>query len=50
MYSVLHLHQQKKAKGQVLFDKVCDHLNLMEKDYFGLTYRGAEHQKVPNAF
>ncbi|KAI5092772.1 band 4.1-like protein 3 isoform X8, partial [Silurus meridionalis] len=36
---------QKKAKGQVLFDKVCDHLNLMEKDYFGLTYRDAEHQK-----
>lgn len=22
----------------------------MEKDYFGLTYRDAEHQKVPNAF
>ncbi|XP_058274466.1 band 4.1-like protein 3b isoform X2 [Hemibagrus wyckioides] len=36
---------EKKAKGQVLFDKVCDHLNLMEKDYFGLTYRDAEHQK-----
>ncbi|TSP09125.1 Band 4.1-like protein 3 [Bagarius yarrelli] len=35
----------KKSKGQVLFDKVCDHLNLMEKDYFGLTYRDAEHQK-----
>uniref|UniRef100_A0A803V342 Erythrocyte membrane protein band 4.1 like 2 n=1 Tax=Ficedula albicollis TaxID=59894 RepID=A0A803V342_FICAL len=24
------------AKGQVLFDKVCEHLNLLEKDYFGL--------------
>ncbi|KAM9440201.1 band 4.1-like protein 3b isoform 2-T7 [Clarias gariepinus] len=36
---------EKKAKGQVLFDKVCDNLNLMEKDYFGLTYRDAEHQK-----
>ncbi|XP_062844124.1 band 4.1-like protein 3b isoform X2 [Trichomycterus rosablanca] len=35
----------KKARGQVLFDKVCDHLNLLEKDYFGLTYRDAEHQK-----
>uniref|UniRef100_A0A665X9R7 Erythrocyte membrane protein band 4.1-like 3b n=1 Tax=Echeneis naucrates TaxID=173247 RepID=A0A665X9R7_ECHNA len=30
---------QKRAKGQVLFDKVCDHLNLLEKDYFGITYR-----------
>ncbi|XP_037387110.1 band 4.1-like protein 3 isoform X5 [Pygocentrus nattereri] len=36
---------EKKAKGQVLFDKVCDHLNLLEKDYFGLTYRDAENQK-----
>ncbi|XP_071372176.1 uncharacterized protein [Centroberyx affinis] len=26
----------KHAKGQELFTKVCDHLNLMEKDYFGL--------------
>uniref|UniRef100_A0A8C2C3K4 Erythrocyte membrane protein band 4.1-like 3b n=1 Tax=Cyprinus carpio TaxID=7962 RepID=A0A8C2C3K4_CYPCA len=25
------------AKGQVLFDKVCDHLNLLEKDYFGIS-------------
>ncbi|KAG9278642.1 band 4.1-like protein 3 [Astyanax mexicanus] len=37
--------EQKKVKGQVLFDKVCDHLNLLEKDYFGLTYRDAENQK-----
>ncbi|XP_076847534.1 band 4.1-like protein 3b isoform X2 [Brachyhypopomus gauderio] len=36
---------EKKAKGQVVFDKVCDHLNLLEKDYFGLTYRDAENQK-----
>ncbi|XP_047662239.1 band 4.1-like protein 3 isoform X3 [Tachysurus fulvidraco] len=41
----MQIGQKKKAKGQVLFDKVCDHLNLMEKDYFGLTYRDAEHQK-----
>uniref|UniRef100_A0A672LJ86 Erythrocyte membrane protein band 4.1-like 3b n=1 Tax=Sinocyclocheilus grahami TaxID=75366 RepID=A0A672LJ86_SINGR len=34
----------KRAKGQVLFDKVCDHLNLLEKDYFGMTYRDAENQ------
>lgn len=29
----------------MLFDKVCEHLNLLEKDYFGLTYRDAENQK-----
>uniref|UniRef100_A0A8C1S9R8 Erythrocyte membrane protein band 4.1-like 3b n=1 Tax=Cyprinus carpio TaxID=7962 RepID=A0A8C1S9R8_CYPCA len=37
--------RQKRAKGQVLFDKVCDHLNLLEKDYFGISYRDAENQK-----
>uniref|UniRef100_A0A668AIL3 Erythrocyte membrane protein band 4.1 like 3 n=1 Tax=Myripristis murdjan TaxID=586833 RepID=A0A668AIL3_9TELE len=36
---------EKRAKGQVLFDKVCDHLNLLEKDYFGITYRDIENQK-----
>ncbi|XP_055005169.1 band 4.1-like protein 2 isoform X2 [Boleophthalmus pectinirostris] len=29
---------EKRVKGQYLFFKVCEHLNLMEKDYFGLTY------------
>ncbi|XP_049332139.1 protein 4.1 isoform X14 [Astyanax mexicanus] len=27
---------EKHAKGQELFAKVCDHLNLLEKDYYGL--------------
>ncbi|XP_071325079.1 uncharacterized protein [Trachinotus anak] len=27
----------KHAKGQELLTKVCDHVNLLEKDYFGLT-------------
>ncbi|XP_072567430.1 band 4.1-like protein 3a isoform X6 [Paramormyrops kingsleyae] len=36
---------EKRAKGQLLFDKVCDHLNLLEKDYFGLTFRDMENQK-----
>ncbi|XP_034064192.1 band 4.1-like protein 3b isoform X3 [Gymnodraco acuticeps] len=36
---------EKRAKGHVLFDKVCDHLNLMERDYFGVTYRDVENQK-----
>uniref|UniRef100_A0AAY4EDY8 Protein 4.1 n=1 Tax=Denticeps clupeoides TaxID=299321 RepID=A0AAY4EDY8_9TELE len=26
----------KHAKGQDLFTKVCDHLNLLERDYYGL--------------
>ncbi|XP_075904518.1 band 4.1-like protein 2 isoform X2 [Nelusetta ayraudi] len=29
---------EKRAKGQYLFFKVCEQMNLMEKDYFGLTY------------
>ncbi|XP_048346739.1 band 4.1-like protein 2 isoform X14 [Sphaerodactylus townsendi] len=36
---------EKKAKGQVLFDKVCEHLNLLEKDYFGLLFQDHSDQK-----
>ncbi|NXA21869.1 E41L2 protein, partial [Ibidorhyncha struthersii] len=36
---------EKRAKGQVLFDKVCEHLNLLEKDYFGLLFYEASQQK-----
>ncbi|GCC24477.1 hypothetical protein chiPu_0002878 [Chiloscyllium punctatum] len=36
---------EKRAKGQVLFEKVCGQLNLLEKDYFGLTFRDSENQK-----
>ncbi|XP_039603382.1 band 4.1-like protein 2 isoform X3 [Polypterus senegalus] len=36
---------EKRAKGQVLFAKICEHLNLLEKDYFGLTYRDNADQK-----
>uniref|UniRef100_A0A452S0I3 Protein 4.1 n=1 Tax=Ursus americanus TaxID=9643 RepID=A0A452S0I3_URSAM len=43
--SGLHTERGKRSRGQVLFDKVCEHLNLLEKDYFGLTYRDAENQK-----
>uniref|UniRef100_A0A8C2BEP2 Erythrocyte membrane protein band 4.1-like 3a n=1 Tax=Cyprinus carpio TaxID=7962 RepID=A0A8C2BEP2_CYPCA len=41
----LCLFLQKREKGQVLFDKVCEHLNLLEKDYFGITFRDVENQK-----
>uniref|UniRef100_A0A3P9Q5Y5 Protein 4.1 n=1 Tax=Poecilia reticulata TaxID=8081 RepID=A0A3P9Q5Y5_POERE len=30
------LLDDKHVKGQELFTKVCDHLNLLEKDYYGL--------------
>ncbi|XP_054611849.1 band 4.1-like protein 3b isoform X4 [Dunckerocampus dactyliophorus] len=39
------LNVEKRVKSHVLFDKVCDHLNLLEKDYFGITYRDVENQK-----
>ncbi|XP_077546681.1 erythrocyte membrane protein band 4.1 like coracle isoform X3 [Haemaphysalis longicornis] len=32
----------RKARGEQLFDRVCEYLNLLERDYFGLTYRDAE--------
>lgn len=38
--------QQKHARGQILFDMVCEHLNLLEKDYFGLTFCDSDSQKV----
>ncbi|XP_021396389.2 band 4.1-like protein 2 isoform X11 [Lonchura striata] len=36
---------EKRARGQVLFDKVCEHLNLLEKDYFGLLFYENSEQK-----
>ncbi|XP_056588746.1 band 4.1-like protein 1 isoform X7 [Triplophysa dalaica] len=36
---------EKLCKGQMLLDLVCEHLNLLEKDYFGLTYSDTESQK-----
>ncbi|XP_077019012.1 band 4.1-like protein 2 isoform X6 [Tamandua tetradactyla] len=36
---------EKRAKGQVLFDKVCEHLSLLEKDYFGLLFQENPEQK-----
>uniref|UniRef100_A0A674P0I5 FERM, ARHGEF and pleckstrin domain-containing protein 1 n=1 Tax=Takifugu rubripes TaxID=31033 RepID=A0A674P0I5_TAKRU len=34
-----------RSPGKVLFDLVCDHLNLTEGDYFGLEY--TNHHKMP---
>ncbi|XP_016353043.1 band 4.1-like protein 1 isoform X2 [Sinocyclocheilus anshuiensis] len=36
---------EKLCKGQVLLDMVCEHLNLLEKDYFGLSFSDTESQK-----
>uniref|UniRef100_A0A3Q2YXB1 FERM domain-containing protein n=1 Tax=Hippocampus comes TaxID=109280 RepID=A0A3Q2YXB1_HIPCM len=36
----------KHSKGQTLIDMVCEHLNLLEKDYFGLTFADTDTQKV----
>ncbi|XP_078508209.1 band 4.1-like protein 1 isoform X1 [Lissotriton helveticus] len=36
---------EKHAKGQALFDTVCEHMNLLEKDYFGLTFCDSDSQK-----
>ncbi|NWW89148.1 EPB41 protein, partial [Rhynochetos jubatus] len=35
-YTVFECAMDKHAKGQDLLKKVCDHLNLLEEDYFGL--------------
>ncbi|XP_072296904.1 band 4.1-like protein 2 isoform X7 [Eucyclogobius newberryi] len=36
---------EKRVKGQYVFFKVCEHLNLVEKDYFGLAYKDAHDHK-----
>ncbi|XP_067840650.1 protein 4.1-like isoform X3 [Heptranchias perlo] len=30
---------EKRAKGQIMLDRVCEQINLLERDYFGLTFR-----------
>ncbi|KAF3696753.1 Band 4.1-like protein 1 Neuronal protein 4.1 [Channa argus] len=36
---------EKFAKGQTLLDMVCGHLNLLERDYFGLTFMDTDNAK-----
>ncbi|XP_077076451.1 protein 4.1-like isoform X7 [Siphateles boraxobius] len=36
---------EKRAKGQYLFFEVCEHLNLIEKDYFGLSFKDNAEQR-----
>lgn len=43
---LLLLLLQRDAKGQYLFDLICHHLNLLEKDYFGIRYVDPDKQRV----
>ncbi|KAM4562926.1 band 4.1-like protein 1 isoform 2-T2 [Odontesthes bonariensis] len=36
---------EKFARGQTLLDMVCGHLNLLERDYFGLTFVDTDNSK-----
>nr|XP_022315607.1 band 4.1-like protein 2 isoform X5 [Crassostrea virginica] len=35
----------RNAEGKELFDEICERLNINEKEYFGLTYTGAQDVK-----
>uniref|UniRef100_A0A3Q3F6Q4 FERM domain-containing protein n=1 Tax=Labrus bergylta TaxID=56723 RepID=A0A3Q3F6Q4_9LABR len=36
---------EKRARGQQLIDRVCEHINLLERDYFCLSFRDADNNK-----
>uniref|UniRef100_A0A673B301 FERM domain-containing protein n=1 Tax=Sphaeramia orbicularis TaxID=375764 RepID=A0A673B301_9TELE len=36
---------QKRSRGVLLFEKVCEHINLLERDYFALNFRDADNNK-----
>ncbi|XP_062400380.1 band 4.1-like protein 1 [Sardina pilchardus] len=36
---------EKNCRGQALVNMMCEHLNLLEKDYFGLIFSDADSQK-----
>ena len=40
------LYLQKKALGEELYEQVFYHLDLIEKDYFGLQYTDVNHVSV----
>jgi len=44
------LIKQKNTKGQYLLDHVCNTLDLVETDYFGLRYLNQERQQVSLIF
>uniref|UniRef100_A0AAV2LB05 FERM domain-containing protein n=1 Tax=Knipowitschia caucasica TaxID=637954 RepID=A0AAV2LB05_KNICA len=36
---------EKRCRGSLLFEKVCEHINLLERDYFGLFFRDQDNNK-----
>jgi len=38
----LYCALQRQAKAKLLVDKVCEYVNVMERDYFSCTYNTAE--------
>ncbi|XP_051500780.1 band 4.1-like protein 2 isoform X8 [Myxocyprinus asiaticus] len=43
--SLFSCEVEKRAKGQYLFFEVCEHLNLLEKDYFALSFKDNADQR-----
>ncbi|XP_077410813.1 band 4.1-like protein 3 isoform X6 [Vanacampus margaritifer] len=43
--SVFSCTLEKRARGLQLLDKVCEHANLLERDYFALSFRDADNNK-----
>ncbi|XP_068613904.1 FERM domain-containing protein 3-like, partial [Brachionichthys hirsutus] len=48
-YSTLRIpvltEERRDTKGQFLLDRVCNHYNLLERDYFGIRYVDPEKQR-----
>ncbi|XP_059837541.1 band 4.1-like protein 2 isoform X7 [Hypanus sabinus] len=36
---------EKRSRGQIMLDRVCEQINLLEKDYFGLTFLDTAGEK-----
>ncbi|XP_029282405.1 protein 4.1-like isoform X2 [Cottoperca gobio] len=43
--SVFTCTVEKRARAVQLFDKVCEHINLLERDYFALSFRDVDNNK-----
>ncbi|KAM9775367.1 uncharacterized protein ACBT44_002521 isoform 5-T5 [Syngnathus typhle] len=43
--SVFSCTLEKRARGLQLLDKVCEHVNLLERDYFALSFKDVDNNK-----
>uniref|UniRef100_A0A673B0Y0 FERM domain-containing protein n=1 Tax=Sphaeramia orbicularis TaxID=375764 RepID=A0A673B0Y0_9TELE len=43
--TVFSCTMEKRSRGVLLFEKVCEHINLLERDYFALNFRDADNNK-----